>query len=147
MFYKGSPEDYAAKSLMGAIPRCGHELCSPTFLEQDGVVEETEVFYVTLEMSPGLDPRVKLRNFIHRAEVYIIDNDCKKCFAMSALPPIKLFVTIGANVSLGYYDYVISESSSILEVCIIIFAESSECSVEYDFTVSLLTLFSGNVNL
>ena len=77
MSSKESPEDYAAKSLMGAIPRCGYELCSPIHLEQDGIVEETEVFHVSLEMSPGLHPRVQLRNFIHRAEVYIVDSDCK----------------------------------------------------------------------
>ena len=63
---------------MGAIPRCERQLCSPLLLEEDGVVEETELFHVTLEMSPGLDPRVKLRNFIHQAEVYLLDND-RKC--------------------------------------------------------------------
>ena len=61
IFIKGSPDDYVAKSLMAPIPRCKHKLCSDIIVEHDGVVEEIEVFRVTLEMSPGLDPRVHLK--------------------------------------------------------------------------------------
>ena len=72
-----TPEDYAAKSLMAAIPRCQRKLCADIIVEHDGVVEEMEVFQVTLELSPGFHPRVHLRNFVHRADVQLIDNDCK----------------------------------------------------------------------
>ena len=62
---------------MAPIPRCQRKLCADIIVEHDFVVEEMEVFQVTLEMSPGLDPRIHLRNFVHRADVQLIDNDCK----------------------------------------------------------------------
>ena len=62
---------------MAPIPRCQRILCSDIIVEHDYVVEEVEVFRVTLEMSPGLDPRVRLKIFVHSADVRLIDNDCK----------------------------------------------------------------------
>ena len=77
IFIKESPEDYVVISLMAPIQRCQRMLCADIIVENDYVVEEMEVFRVTLEMSPGLDPRVHLKNFVHRADVQLIDNDCK----------------------------------------------------------------------
>ena len=56
-----------------------------------------------------------------------------------------MFVIVAANVSLDFDEYVVSEDSTTLEICIETLTGSTKCSVQYDFNVSIITPFSGNV--
>ena len=52
---------------------CDRRICVNLTVENDGTLEETETFQVTLERTPGLDHRIILAPVT--AEINIIDDD------------------------------------------------------------------------
>ena len=58
------------------MPPCGKEVCTTVAIVDDDIAEDAEMFYVTVEITPGLDPRIKIIG-ITRATVNICDNDGK----------------------------------------------------------------------
>ena len=56
-----------------------------------------------------------------------------------------MFVIVAADVRLDNNEYVISEDSTTLSLCIETLTGSTRCSVQYNFNVSIITPFSGNV--
>ena len=74
--YTVSPDDYRAVSAVVPLEACAKKSCINFTVINDGTVEEDEVFFATLELTPGLDPRIKLTGRT-RSRVTIIDSNCK----------------------------------------------------------------------
>ena len=58
-----------------------------------------------------------------------------------------MFIIVDASVSIVDDDYVVEEGDSIMieNFCIMTWAVSMKCSVEYDFDVTLATPFAGKL--
>ena len=65
--------DYDALSMMSPIPRCGFITCQVVTISDDGVVEEDEIFFITLERAP-IVPIGRIEFPISRATVHLKDN-------------------------------------------------------------------------
>ena len=61
---------------MSPVPLCGFITCQTVTIRDDGVVEEDEIFFITLERAP-IVPIGRIRSDMSRATVYLKDNDSK----------------------------------------------------------------------
>ena len=65
--------DYGALSTIVTFGECDTCQCVDITIVDDGVLENVESFFVSLESTPGLDSRITLNPT--RAEVQITDNE------------------------------------------------------------------------
>ena len=76
--WRGSTrDDYNVLSVMSPIPRCGFETCQVVTIRDDGVVEEDETFFITLERAP-IVPIGRIEFPMSRSTVNLKDNDSKR---------------------------------------------------------------------
>ena len=61
---------------MSPIPRCGFETCQVVTIRDDGVVEEDEMFFITLQRPP-IVPIGTIEFPISRARVHLKDDNSK----------------------------------------------------------------------
>ena len=61
---------------MSPVPLCGFITCQVVTIRDDGVVEEDEIFFITLERAP-IVPIGRIEFPMSRASVHLKDDDSK----------------------------------------------------------------------
>ena len=77
-------------SVVVHLDACANRNCTNFTIVNDGTVEDDEAFFATLEITPGLDSRIKLTG---RAKTNIIikDRNCKCSLVNKALNNSPMF--------------------------------------------------------
>ena len=137
--------DYTALSEILMFAACERRQCVDIFIEDDGIPEQVESFFVALESTPNLDGRITLEPV--DGEIEILDANSMSCSPAAYV--IVVFVFVVAVVGLERTLYQVSEDVGVVEVCAVVLSPSSPCPITFSFDVILVTNdgSAGNVTL
>ena len=84
-----SPADYIPLSQLLSIPDCEHKVCVNVTINDDDIMEGTEVFLILLERSPSL-PLPGIRLNTSQAEITLLDSDDDSKYVIVVYPEFGL---------------------------------------------------------